>query len=85
MHEAKEMLFWCITIFVSILGAVSAGGVGHVNYGQMWEEEVHGRVQPSIQADEPQDNPISHQREAVEQQEQPEQEHLQKGVNLESQ
>ena len=44
----------------------SAWGIGCVNDGQVWEEEVHGGVRSGVQWDEPQDEPVPHLREAVE-------------------
>ena len=51
-----------------------AAGVGHVNDGQVWEEEEHGGVQSGVQWDEPQDDPIPQQGEGIEQGEEPKKE-----------
>ena len=62
-----------------------AAGVGHVNDGQVWQEEVHGGVQSAVQWDEPQDDPVPQQGEDIEQGEEPKEEHLHACVKGKSQ
>ena len=60
-------------------------GIGHVNDGQVWEEEVHGGVQSGVQWDEPQDDPIPQQGEDIEQEEEPEKEQVNPWTKTKSQ
>ena len=60
-------------------------GIGYVHSGQVGEEEVHGGVQPGVQGDEPQDDPVAQQGEGVQQGEEPKQEHLHPWAQRESQ
>ena len=52
------------------------GSIGHVNNGQMREEEVHGCVQSVVQADYYKDDSIPQKGKGIKQREKPEEETL---------